>query len=77
MNINADFSTRLKELRLSRNLSQQSLGMVIGIKTQAISDMEHGRIKTTLDKAIALADFFDVSVDYLVGRTDVPEVNKK
>ena len=35
--------------------------------------MEHGRSKTTLDKAILLADYFDVSLDYLVGRTDDPK----
>lgn len=67
------FSTRLKDLRLSQNLSQAALGEIIGIKAQAINDMEHGRIKTTLDRAIALADYFNVSLDYLCGRSDVPE----
>lgn len=67
------FSTRLKDLRLSQNLSQAALGEIIGIKAQAINDMEHGRIKTTLDRAIALADYFNVSLDYLCGRSDNPE----
>lgn len=67
------FSTRLKDLRLSQNLSQAALGEIIGIKAQAINDMEHGRIKTTLDRAIALADYFNVSLDYLCGRSDVPD----
>lgn len=71
--VNKDiFSRRLKELRISKNLSQGALGEIIGIKAQAINDMEHGRIKTTLDRAIALADYFDVSIDYLVGRSDDP-----
>lgn len=70
------FSTRLKDLRLSQNLSQAALGAIIGVKAQAINDMEHGRIKTTLDRAIALADYFDVSLDYLCGRTDNPNVHK-
>lgn len=70
------FSTRLKELRLSKNLSQSALGNIIGIKAQAINDMEHGRIKTTLDRTIALADYFDVSIDYLVGRSDNPNSHK-
>ena len=70
------FSIRLKELRLAKNLSQSALGELIGIKAQAVNDMEHGRIKTTLDRAIILADYFNVSIDYLVGRTDNPEINK-
>ena len=69
------FSVRLRELRLSKQLSQSALGQVIGIKAQAINDMEHGRVKTTLDRAIALADFFDVSLDYLVGRSDDPAMH--
>ena len=66
------FALRLKELRLSKNMSQASMGEIIGVKAQAINDMEHGRIKTTIDRAIVLADFFDVSLDYLVGRSDDP-----
>lgn len=69
------FSVRLRELRLSKQLSQSALGQVIGIKAQAINDMEHGRVKTTLDRAVALADFFDVSLDYLVGRSDDPSMH--
>jgi len=65
-----NFSDRLKELRLSKSLSQKALGEIIGIKAQSVNDMEHGRIKTTLDKAIILADYFNVSIDYLVGRSD-------
>lgn len=70
------FSDRLKSIRIANGLSQKALGEIIGIKPQTINDMEHGRIKTTLDRAIALADYFDVSIDYLVGRTDNPKVNK-
>jgi len=67
-----NFSVRLKELRLSKNLSQKALGEIIDVKAQAVNDMEHGRIKTTIDKAIILADYFNVSIDYLVGRSDTP-----
>jgi transcriptional regulator with XRE-family HTH domain len=68
-----DFAERLKRLRSSKNLTQPALGEVVGIKAQAINDMEHGRIKTTLDRAVALADYFDVSLDYLCGRSENPE----
>ncbi len=67
------FSERLKNLRSSVNLSQAELGNAINLSKQTINDMEHGRSKTTLDKAILLADYFDVSLDYLVGRSDDPK----
>ncbi len=72
MNNGNIFSSRLKALRHSRNLSQSALGEIVGLKPQAINDMEHGRIKTTIDRAILFADYFDVSLDYLVGRSDDP-----
>ena len=68
MNTENIFATRLKQLRLSKGLSQPALGKIIGVKAQAINDMEHGRIKTTLDRATILADYFDVPVNYLFGR---------
>ena len=68
-----NFSSRLKDLRIKSNLSQGALGEIIGIKAQAINDMEHGRVKTTLERACALADYFGVSLDYLVGLSDDPE----
>jgi len=70
------FSLRLRELRQSRGLTQKAIGEVVGVKTQVINDMEHGRCMTSLDRAIALADYFDVSLDYLVGRSDNPKINK-
>ena len=72
MQSDENFTTRLRALRLSRGMTQAALGEVIGVKGQAINDMEHGRVKTSLDRAIQLADFFDVSLDYLVGRRDEP-----
>ena len=70
------FSERVKKLRIDNNLSQPEFGKAIGLSKQAINDKEHGRSKTTLDKAVIIADYFNVSIDYLVGRTDNPEVNK-
>ncbi|GHU54153.1 hypothetical protein AGMMS49975_14130 [Clostridia bacterium] len=66
------FSDRLKKLRASDGLSQKALGEKVGLKPSAINDMEQGRVKTTLDRASCFADYFNVSLDYLVGRTDSP-----
>ena len=66
------FSTRLYELRKNHNISQPVLGEAVGLSKQTINDIEKGRSKTTIDKAILLADYFNVSLDYLTGRTDEP-----
>lgn len=70
------FPERMKRLRLINNLTQLELGKAIGLSKQGINGLEHGRSKTTLDKAVLIADYFNVSIDYLVGRTDKSEVNK-
>ncbi|GHU54215.1 transcriptional regulator [Clostridia bacterium] len=70
------FSDRLKRLRTSNRLSQKTLGEIIGLKPSAIKEMEHGRITTTLERAAVIADYFNVSLDYLVVRAENPEPNK-
>ncbi|WP_026895250.1 helix-turn-helix domain-containing protein [Clostridiisalibacter paucivorans] len=71
------FSKRVKMLRLSHNLSQIELAKIVGFSySSAIGDIERGRRTTPIDKIVALADYFDVSVDYLIGRTDNPKLNK-
>ena len=70
------FSERIKELRESRNLTQDALGAVIGVKRFSIYSYEKGRAYPEMKGLIALADYFDVSMDYLAGRTDNPAVNR-
>lgn len=60
------FSNRIKEERLKKDLKQSELGKVVGLSDNAISDIERGYRLTTIDKIVKLADFFDVSIDYLV-----------
>jgi transcriptional regulator with XRE-family HTH domain len=66
------FSQRVKALRTERGMTQQQLGGVMGLSKNAVNDMEHGRKLTALDKVALMADFFGVSIDYLVGRSDDP-----
>lgn len=70
------FSNRLKELRGSRNLTQKQLAQEVGASERGIQNYEICSRKPTYEMLVALADFFNVSIDYLVGRTDNPEVNK-
>lgn len=70
------FGERVKTLRIKKNIKQSELGKIVGLTYTAISDIERGRRTTTMEKLDALADYFEVSVDYLMGRTDNPKVNK-
>lgn len=72
----ANFEERLKELRLKRVLSQAAVSSQTGITNRYYQYLEYGEREPGASKLIALADFFNVSVDYLLGRTDNPEINK-
>ena len=67
---------RLKKIRSVKDLTQKQVADALGLSTIAIQNYENNRRKPTYDVLIALADFFDVSIDYLVGRTDNPKVNR-
>ena len=66
------FNVHLKNLIKSRNLTQKPLAEGIGSSERGIQQYEMGVRKPTYDKLIALADYFDISIDYLVGRSDDP-----
>ena len=66
------FSQRLYDLRKERNLSQAQLGEISGVSQFAISKIEKGERAASIEVLCALADYFDVSLDYLVGRSDDP-----
>ena len=64
------FSIRLKELREEQGFSQYSLANELGIAQATIGNWEAGKREPNLEMIIRLADFFKVSTDYLLGRTD-------
>ena len=63
---------RLKELRKTKQISQKELASIINISARAWRFYESGDREPTITNLIALADYFDVSLDYLVGRSDDP-----
>ncbi len=67
---------RLKELRKSRNISQLKLAMDLNMSQNTISRYETGERQPGIDELILLADYFGVSIDYLVGRTENPNMQK-
>ena len=68
-----DFATRVYQLRVLRRMTQKELGEAIGLTGKSICTLEAGTHKTTIDKLILLAKFFNVSTDYLLGLKDEPQ----
>ena len=66
------FPGRLLSLRKNKGISQKALASEFGISDAAITMMEKGKRLPSFEILCALADYFDVSLDYLVGRSDDP-----
>jgi len=67
---------RLKELRKKHKLSQVRLSIDLNMSQNTISRYETGEREPGIAELILIADYFDVSVDYLLGRTENPKINK-
>ena len=64
------FQNRLKELRTAKGISQKELGIAIGATYSAVSYWETGVNEPKISHVSALAKYFDVSADYLLGLED-------
>lgn len=60
--------TRLKELRVKNGLQQKEIAAALNISKQAYSNYELGQREPSIDMLCSLADYFNVSVDYLLGK---------
>ena len=67
---------RLKDLRKMKKISQLKLAMDLHMNQNTISRYETGEREAGYAELIAIADYFDVSIDYLLERTDNPEINR-
>lgn len=65
---------RLKELRTKKHISQVKLAMDLNMNQNSISRYENGEREADYKTLIKFADYFGVSVDYLLGRTDNSEI---
>lgn len=68
----AELSAQFKKIRTEKGLTQKQVADGIGITEQAYQRYEYGKTVPSALVLISLADFFDVSLDYLVGRSDDP-----
>lgn len=67
---------RLAELKSSKQLMQKEIAQGAGVPLRTYQRYENGEREPSASILIALADFFNVSTDYLLGRTDIPTVAK-
>lgn len=66
------FPVRLKALRMQKKLTHQDMADFLGITRQGYSKYENGQSQPDIDTINKLAQFFNVTTDYLLGRTDEP-----
>ena len=69
-------SNRLIKLKKDKNLLQKDIAKDVNLSLREYQYYERGQREPTASVLIALADYFDVSIDYLVGRTDNPKLYK-
>ena len=67
------FSERLVHLRKEKNITQKQLAADLNLSEVGIQNYEGERRKPAYDVLLALADYFDVSLDYLCGRSEIKE----
>ena len=76
MSLGDNMKNNLKKLRKEAGLTQISLQMKTGIEQALISKFENGDRIPPTETLMILADFYNVSMDYIMGRTENPEINK-
>ena len=70
------FSERLKTLRKNAGLTQVALGKTLEVSGDLIRHIEDGSVFASAEVILRIADFFNVSIDYLYGRTDNPQISR-
>ena len=67
------YQIRIRDLREDRDLSQKEIAELLQVHQTTYSDYELGKVNIPVPALHKLADFYGVSIDYLLGRTDVKE----
>ncbi len=67
---------RIRDLREDRDMTQTALSQILHCSQRIYSNYERGDVDIPTEVLIRLADFYDVSIDYLLGRTNNPRVNR-
>lgn len=70
----SDLRTRLRVLRAEQNITQQKFASAINMGQASYNAIENGRTTPSLQTLLVIADYFNVSMDYLLGRSDKREI---
>ena len=70
-NLLAEFGRRLRELRQERNGTQKSMAAYLGCTVSNYRKMEYVQVNVPASTLIALSEYFHVSIDYLLGRSEL------
>ena len=65
----------LRELRVARGINQSELGQLLGVTKQCVSNWENDNVLPSIEMLVKIADYFNVSCDYLLGRTSTKILN--
>ncbi len=76
-NTENDFKTRVKELRVCKNLTQEQLAKKLNVSRSNVANWENGSNTATQEMLNNLSDFFNCSTDYLLGRTNCRNAEKE
>ena len=76
MSLGDIMQNNLRKLRKENNLTQVALQMQTGIEQALLSKFENGERIPPTESLIILADFYNVSIDYILCRTEKPEINR-
>jgi len=69
------FGEQIKSLRMCRGLNQVEMAKIFGVTKQSVSNWENENIMPSVDMLVKIADFFNVSTDFLLGLTDKHALN--
>lgn len=71
------FSDRLRRLRINKKMSQQEMADILGITRQGYGKYESNKSEPSFEMLEVIADFFGVTIDYLLGRSHTPTMSEQ
>ena len=72
----ANFSERLKLLRQEKRYTQNKMAEILEVKPRTYQDYEYAKVYPTVPGLVRISEYFGVSLDYLMGRTEKREINR-
>ena len=65
----------IKKLRIARGLNQVEFAKILGVSKQGVSNWENDNVMPSIEMLVRIADFFNVTTDYVLGRTEITYID--